>query len=101
MIPDPCSRYVPLHLRSDMIVRRDDGGLINARQNAIIGVGRHGSQCRWIESLDGSIEQPDDEQCFTDEREYAEGEPEVRHETCSGALGEAVLRHPLSGWCSR
>jgi len=54
-------RYVALTFRRDTTVRRDGGGLVNARQNAIIGVGRLGSTCRWIESLDGSIEQPDDE----------------------------------------
>src|SRR5215212_202505 len=37
--PGPCSCYVALNLR------RDDGGLLNARQNAIIGVGRLGSHC--------------------------------------------------------
>src|SRR5918994_2294372 len=57
MIPDPRSRYVILPLsRSDTTVRRDDGGLVNARQNAIIGAGRQGSNCGWIESLD---DQPD------------------------------------------
>ena len=48
------ARYVALTLRRDTTtVRRDDGGLLNARQNAIIGVGRDGSQRGWIESLDG------------------------------------------------
>jgi SAM-dependent methyltransferase len=38
--PAPRSRYVALTLRRDtMTVRRDDGGLLIARQNAIIGVG--------------------------------------------------------------
>src|SRR5215211_4564256 len=46
MIPCPRSCYVTLTLRNDPTVRRDDGGLINARQNAIIiGVGRLGSNC--------------------------------------------------------
>src|SRR5829696_2671706 len=54
----PRSRYVALPLRSDTTVRRDDGGLVNARQNAIIGVGRDGSQCGWIEPLD---DEPDAE----------------------------------------
>src|SRR5688572_12137195 len=36
-------RYATLTLRSDTIVRRDDGGLVNARRNAIIvRVGRLG-----------------------------------------------------------
>ena len=35
--------YVALNVRRDTTVRRDDGGLVNARQNAIIGVGRQGS----------------------------------------------------------
>src|SRR5919112_5330246 len=58
MIPDPRSHYVALPLsRSDTTVRRDDGGLLNARHNAItVGVGRQGSNCRWVESLD---DQPD------------------------------------------
>jgi hypothetical protein len=52
---------VALTFRRDTTVGRDDGGLLNARQYAIIGVGRHRSTCRWIESLDGSPEQPEDE----------------------------------------
>ena len=39
-----------------MSVRRDDGGLLNARHDTIIRVGRQGSNRRWIESLD---DQPD------------------------------------------
>jgi hypothetical protein len=39
-----------------MSVRRDDGGLLNARHDTIIRVGRQGSNRRCIESLD---DQPD------------------------------------------
>jgi hypothetical protein len=42
--PGPSSRQVALTFRwHRMTVRRDDGGLLNARQNAIIGVGTQGS----------------------------------------------------------
>jgi hypothetical protein len=30
-------RYVTLHLRSDMTVGRDGGGLLDARRNPIVG----------------------------------------------------------------
>jgi hypothetical protein len=39
------------------------------------------------ESLDGSIEQPDDEQCFADEREQAEGEREVGDQDSRERIG--------------
>jgi hypothetical protein len=38
------------------VERGDRGGLGFARQYAIIGIGRQGSNCRWVESLD---DQPD------------------------------------------
>jgi hypothetical protein len=45
---------VALNVRRDTTVGRDDGGgLANARQNAIIGIGREGSQCGWVESFPG------------------------------------------------
>ncbi len=40
------------------------------------------------ESLDGSPKEPEDEQCFTDEREQAEGEHEVRHEDSCERIGQ-------------
>src|SRR5215208_3325079 len=45
--PGPCSHYVALNVRRD-----DNGGLLNARQNAIIRVGRLGGECGWVESFD-------------------------------------------------
>src|SRR5918994_3399678 len=75
MIPDPRSRYVILPLsRSDTTVRRDDGGLVNARQNAIIGGGRHGSQGRFIETLD---DEPDAKRQLPNE--LREGREDLPH----------------------
>src|SRR5215211_4946205 len=74
--PGPRSRYVALHLRRDMTCRRDDGGLINARQNAIIGVGRQGIQCRLIESLD---DEPDAKRQLPNELWDDHEAPQHRH----------------------
>src|SRR5215213_1709730 len=50
--PGPRSHYAALNFRRGrMSVRRDAVGLLRAPQNAIsIGLGRQGSQRRWVES---------------------------------------------------
>ena len=58
-----------------MTVRRDaGGGLLNARHNAIIGVGRQGSQCGIIESLD---DEPDAKRQLPNE--LREGREDLPH----------------------
>src|SRR5215208_8185767 len=83
-------RYVALTFRRDTTVRRDDGGLVNARQNAIIRVGIQGSNCRWIESLD---DEPDAKRQLPSElRDYRDGRPHgdllVEAEQRRGRRGE-------------
>src|SRR5919112_6659482 len=75
--PAPGSRYVALHLRSDMTVGRDDGGrLLSARQYAIIGIGRQGSNCGWVESLDY---EPDPKRQLPNELRDDHEPPQHRH----------------------
>ena len=60
-------RYLALDVRRDTTIGKDDVGLVHARQNAIIGLGRQGRNRGWIESL---YDEPDAERQLPNARFY-------------------------------